>query len=198
MKKYTLVAVGAIAPTLLVCLLSALILPAFLNASDPDSLAVKLYLLLMRPVASRYVIPTVCAGLAALALTRKISLGLCSLLTLVNLLAYGGYFAITGGNIFKFSAWFYNAIEVILHVAPVWFAAILVLGFVEKKPVVWALSALGLAMLVYLRSVVVVLFPNTPAAGSSLDIVMGGSLVIIALLAVYDWAAGKKRKEVLP
>lgn len=196
MRKYSLAAIAATAVTLLVCLLSALTEPAIFN--QPESLAAKLNWILMRPVASRFVIPAVCALLAALALTRKISLGMCSLLTLVNLLAYGGYYALVGGNVFKFSAWFYNAIEVIFHVSPVWFAAILVLGVVEKKPVVWALSALGLAMIVFLRSVVVLAFPQTPAAASSLDIVMGGSLALIALLAVYDWVSRKRVREVLP
>ena len=177
MKKYTLLAIGATAVTLLVCLLSAL------TASD----------ILLNPFALEVVIPAVCMTLAALALTGKISLGICGLLTLVNLCAFGCCRAGAGGHFLKVSAWFVLSQSLILQISPVWFAAILVLGVVKKRPVVWALSALGLALVGFFVTVIVLLFSGTQTVMNWLYMVTGGSLALIALLAVCDWLTARKK-----
>ena len=170
MKKYTLAAIGATAVTFLVCL------AAGQYANHLDSFA------------SEVVIPAVCTMLVAFTLTGKISLGFCGLLTLVNLFAFGCYRA----RVVNVSAWFVLPQSLILQISPVWFAPIAVWGFVKKKPVVWALSALGLVLTTFGMVVIALALAYTPAAMKGLYTVTGGALVLMALLAVYDWVSRKR------
>ena len=185
MKKYRVLAWILTAVSFLACVLTAASRIALLQQSQGWFAGLCINL-------SRFVysglLPAVCMVLLGFMLLKKISLGLCCLLTLVNFTICGISTA-AGGDLSRLMnvyAWYVNAQGLIMKVCPVWFTAVLVFGAMEKKPVIWLISAAGLLMMIFLQTVVPAAFSGTTASEVLLHLVTGGSLVLIALLGIYD------------
>ena len=179
MKKYTVIAIVLTFLTAAACLACYLTRFWLRDPIDPEK--AQLHMNLLRFTGS-ILIPAVCMAFAALLLLGKLSLGKCALFTLLNLFMYGVCEAALAGAVLDPQAWFVNMQGQILKVCPLWFTAVLVYGAMEKKTYIWILSGIGLALLIYLQTVVVLAFPNTKAAAVSFTAVTIAAPVLVAAL----------------
>ncbi|MBO4288574.1 MAG: hypothetical protein J5865_00550 [Lachnospiraceae bacterium] len=185
MKKANILALALTAVTLAACVLMAASQIALLQQSQS-------WFARSSPALSRFVqsglIPVVCMLLLALAMLQKISVGMCSLLTLVIFVIYGICTVAPSGfpGLLDPAAWFVNSQGLIMSVCPVWFTAMLVYGAMEKRPVIWIVSGVGLLLLIFLQAVVPSVLADTKASGILLHAITGGSLALIAALGIHD------------
>ena len=192
MRKYMLAVIAATSITLLLCLAGALTRPGLFGPSK--EWVTEIHMVLQRPLALRYVIPAVCSMFVALTLSRKISLRVCGLMTLINISIYAGSIVFLTEGFFRVQSWFFNSQELIVIINPIWFSGIAVFGIQEKRPFIWILCIFGLAMMIFLQSIIAVAYSGTPTAYAWFKIVTGGSLVLIAALTVYDWLIARRSK----
>ncbi len=191
MKKHPMIATVLTVLTALVCLACYLTQSWLQDPADPEK--VRLHMDLLK-FAGSVLIPAVCMAFAALLLLGKLSLGKCALFTLITLFVYGVCQAAMAGAALDPQAWFVNMQGQILKVCPLWFTAILVYGAMEKRTLVWILSAAGLVLLIYLQTVVVMAFPNTTAAAVSFTAVTSVSLVLVASLGICGRLTAERKE----
>lgn len=192
MKKYTIIATVLAVLTAAVCLACYLTHFWFEDPVDPEK--ARLHMDLLRFTGS-ILIPAVCLAFAALLLLGKLSLEKCAVFTLIVLFVHGVCQAAMAGAALDLQAWFVNMQGQILKICPLWFTAILVYGAMEKKTLVWILSAAGLVLLIYLQTVVVLAFPNTSVAAASFTTVTIVSLVLVAALGICGVLTAERTGE---
>ena len=195
MKKYTIIATVLAVLTAAVCL--ACYLTHFWLEDPVDPEKARLHMDLLRFTGS-ILIPAVCLAFAALLLLGKLSLEKCAVFTLIVLFVHGVCQAAMAGAALDPQAWFVNMQGQILKICPLWFTAILVYGAMEKKTLVWILSAAGLVLLIYLQTVVVLAFPNTTAAAVSFTAVTSVSLVLVVSLGICGRLTAERKEGSSP
>lgn|GEM_PF-484536 len=191
-KASLIAAAAAVAVTLGICLLAVLTRPHWIDS--PDSWA-RINKVLLSPIVDSYLIPAACAMFLALTLGKKMRLFLCCLFTLMELLIYGFFHAYAGGLNGSLVTIILNMSSLLLRVIPVWFAAVTVLGFMEKTPFIWIGGILGFLLYPVLMPLAMTAFYDTQAAITCLNVVSYGTIIIIAGLGIWDLATSSGKKE---
>ena len=198
-KKAVLLAVAFTGIILLGCLFALLIKPKY-----PLSPAFwsRLNSIMFSSLFPKIMIPAVCSSLAAFVLKEKISLSLCGLLTLINVIGYGCFRFANDANYVSFSVFDLLAYsgELVFLVGEIWFATVLVHGFMVKKPFIWIISIIGLLLPIIIPVISILPIRETRPAFILAYISTIAELLLFVVLTVFDWFTGRKKynqKEIL-